>query len=115
MLIWILFPSRVARVFLAGSCVYIFVVAMCGGVDADVRSDFALLPLYGVRLVTYVLCSRLRTAAAASLPAWRVRASVLVPAGRGCCVRVRGCVKISCSQRVHNVLSTFIDMVIPTV
>ena len=24
----------------------------CGGVAADVRSDFALLPLYGVRLVT---------------------------------------------------------------
>ena len=28
----------------------------CGGVAADVRYDFALLPLYGVRLVTYILC-----------------------------------------------------------
>ena len=27
----------------------------CGGVAADVRYDFALLPLYGVRLVTYIL------------------------------------------------------------
>ena len=35
---------------------YIFVVAMCGGFDADLRYDFALLPLYGVRLVTYVSC-----------------------------------------------------------
>ena len=35
--------------------VYIFVVALCGGVDADLRYDFALLPLYGVRLVTYIL------------------------------------------------------------
>ena len=26
----------------------------CGGVAADVRYDFALLPLYGVRLVTYI-------------------------------------------------------------
>ena len=29
-----------------------FVVAMCGVFYADVRSDFALLPLYRVRLVT---------------------------------------------------------------
>ena len=36
---------------------YIFVVAMCGGFDADLRYDFALLPLYGVRLVTYVFTS----------------------------------------------------------
>ena len=36
--------------------VYIFVGAMCGGVAADVRSDFAVLPLYGVRLVTDTLC-----------------------------------------------------------
>ena len=68
MLIRILFPSRVARVFLAGSCVYFlslrYVVELmlicvlslcCGGVAADVRYDFALLPLYGVRLVTYIL------------------------------------------------------------
>ena len=27
----------------------------CGGVAADVRFDFALLPLYGVRLVTDIL------------------------------------------------------------
>ena len=31
----------------------------CGGVAADVRYDFALLPLYGVRLVTYGLSDRL--------------------------------------------------------
>ena len=30
-------------------------ILRCGGVAADVRYDFALLPLYGVRLVTYIL------------------------------------------------------------
>ena len=34
---------------------FFFVVALCGGFDADLRYDFALLPLYGVRLVTYIL------------------------------------------------------------
>ena len=28
----------------------------CSGVAADVRSAFALLPLYGVRLVTDIFC-----------------------------------------------------------
>ena len=31
----------------------------CGGVAADVRSDFAFLPLYGVRLVTDSMVSQI--------------------------------------------------------
>ena len=47
--------STVAALQLAAAIlVYIFVVAICGGFDADLRYDFALLPLYGVRLVTYI-------------------------------------------------------------
>ena len=46
----------------------------CGGVAADVRYDFALLPLYGVRLVTYILPVDTRLAVprehAASIGGW---------------------------------------------
>lgn len=40
-----------ARLATLQTMLFSFVVAVCGGVDADVYSVFALLPLYGVRLV----------------------------------------------------------------